>query len=172
MAVEQGYRALGHAPAADERRLVEPKLLGALLLLAELLVGALLFGPVDGMIIGGLGTFLYQVLFSGYGITATTPLWILPYIVCGLAVGAYAKRRDYSLSRAQLIFIMVVSELAITLLNTFALYVDSRLYGYYSAAFVFGTLAVRLAICVAKAVCFGVVLPVLLRPLRKLLRRA
>ena len=70
-------------------------------------IGALLFGPVDGMIIGGLGTFLYQVLFSGYGITATTPLWILPYIVCGLAVGAYAKRRDYSLSRAQLIFIMV-----------------------------------------------------------------
>lgn len=135
-------------------------------------IGALLFGPVDGMIIGGLGTFLYQVLFSGYGITATTPLWILPYIVCGLAVGAYAKRRDYSLSRAQLIFIMVVSELAITLLNTFALYVDSRLYGYYSAAFVFGTLAVRLAICAAKAVCFGVVLPVLLRPLRKLLRRA
>lgn len=84
-------------------------------------IGALLFGPVDGMLIGGLGTFIYQALFSGYGINATTLLWILPYVVCGLSVGAYARRRHFVLNRRQTTFIMLVSELAITLLNTFAL---------------------------------------------------
>ena len=135
-------------------------------------IGALLFGPADGMLIGGIGTFLYQVLWSGYGITLTTALWILPYVVCGFIVGAYSRSKDRQLSRKQLTFIMVVSELAITLLNTLALYVDSRLYGYYSAVFVFGTLAVRLALCVGKAIVYGAVLPALLEPLKKILRQA
>lgn len=61
------------------------------------LLGALLFGPVDGMFIGGIGTLLYQLV--RYGVTATTLLWILPYVVCGLLVGAWARKRDFSLSR-------------------------------------------------------------------------
>ena len=130
-------------------------------------IGALLFGPVDGMLIGGLGTFIYQALFSGYGINATTLLWILPYVVCGLSVGAYARRRHFVLNRRQTTFIMLVSELAITLLNTFALYVDSHIFGYYSAAFVFGTLAVRLALCVAKGIVYGSIMQSLIRPLRR-----
>lgn len=135
-------------------------------------IAALLFGPVDGMIVGGVGTFVYQVLFSGYGITATTALWILPYVACGLMVGLYARRKGYQLTRAQMVFIMIASELTITLLNTFALYVDSKIFGYYSAAFVFGTLALRLAICVAKAAVYGAVLPALLKPLRRVLAKA
>ena len=130
-------------------------------------IGALLFGPVDGMLIGGLGTFIYQALFSGYGINATTLLWILPYVVCGLSVGAYARRRHFVLNRRQTTFIMLVSELAITLLNTFALYVDSHIFGYYSAAFVFGTLSVRLALCVAKGIVYGSIMQSLIRPLRR-----
>lgn len=130
-------------------------------------IGALLFGPIDGMLIGGIGTFIYQVLFSGYGITLTTALWILPYVVSGLLVGTYSKAKDYNLSRGQLIFIILTSELAITLLNTFALYVDSKLYGYYSAAFVFGTFTARLVLCAAKSIAYSVILPALLKPLKK-----
>lgn len=133
-------------------------------------IGALLFGPIDGMIIGGIGTFIYQVLFSGYGFTATTLLWILPYVACGLIVGLYAKRKEFCLNRKQMVFIIVVSELVITLLNTFALYVDSKVMGYYSAAFVFGTLAARLVVCIVKAVIYGEVLPILIKPLKKTLR--
>ena len=44
-------------------------------------LGALFFGPAAGMAIGGIGTFLYQVL--SYGVTVTTVLWIVPYILCG-----------------------------------------------------------------------------------------
>ena len=49
------------------------------------LLGALLFGPVDGMAIGFVGTFLYQLL--RYGISATTMLWILPYAAVGWLAG-------------------------------------------------------------------------------------
>ena len=49
------------------------------------ILAALLCSPLDGAAVGGIGTLLYQLL--RYGVTATTPLWILPYILCGLLVG-------------------------------------------------------------------------------------
>ena len=44
-----------------------------------ILLGALLLGPIDGMAIGGVGTLLYQLV--RYGVSVTTPLWILPYVL-------------------------------------------------------------------------------------------
>lgn len=128
-------------------------------------IGALLYGPVEGALIGGIGTFVYQILLSGYGITATTPLWILPYVVCGLIVGTWSKHRGKQHKHARLSLIIFAAEIVITLLNTLALLVDSLLYGYYTPAFVFGTLVVRLFICGAKAVAYGSVLPKLMRQL-------
>ncbi len=134
-------------------------------------LAALLFGPIDGAIVGFIGTFIYQVLLSGYGITVTTPLWILPYVVCGLVVGFCTNRINPLERRTRTIGAIVMGELLITLLNTLALYVDSVVFSYYSAAFVFGTLAIRLAVCVAKAVVYGALFPSLLKPLLKTIRR-
>ena len=131
-------------------------------------LGALLFGPVDGMLIGGIGTFIYQVLLSGYGISATTVLWILPYVSCGLMDGLCAARMGRG--RGGLFFMLLLSELCITLLNTFALYVDSKIYAYYSPAFVFGTLALRLFLCLVRALVYTALMPPLLGSLKKVLR--
>ena len=60
-------------------------------------------------------------------------------------------------------------ELSITLLNTFALHVDSGLYGYYSAVFVFGTLAARLLVCLLRASFYAVIMPSLPDPLKRTL---
>ena len=129
------------------------------------LIGALLFGPVDGLAVGAVGTLIYQLL--RYGLSVTTLLWILPYALCGLFVGLYAKRRSFDLTQAQTVFIVVVCELMITLLNTGTLYVDSRIYGYYYAGIILGALALRLVLCVAKAVAYAYLLPLLLRALRR-----
>ena len=129
------------------------------------LLGALLFGPVDGMLIGGIGTLSYQLI--RYGITATTPLWIAPYVVCGLLVGAWAHRRDFALSRRQTVVLVVLAELVVTALNTAALYVDSKLYGYWFPGFIQGMLALRLVICVVKAVAFGLILPNVIETVRR-----
>ena len=130
-----------------------------------ILLGALLFGPVDGMLIGGVGTLLYQLV--RYGVTATTPLWILPYVVCGLLVGAWARRRDFALSPRQTVVLVVLAELAVTALNTAALYIDSKLYGYWFPGFILGALGLRLVICVVKAVAFGLILPGVIETVRR-----
>lgn len=115
-------------------------------------LGALFFGPAAGMAIGGIGTFLYQVL--SYGVTVTTVLWIVPYILCGGFVGFVAKWKNFSLTRIQAIGLMVTGELIITLMNTGALYIDSQIYGYYHPTLITGVLALRLLICVIKAVAY------------------
>ncbi len=125
------------------------------------LVGALLFGPLDGLAIGGIGTLLYQVL--RYGVTVTTPLWILPYMLCGLLAGLYARRRDFRLEKRQLAFIVFAMGILVFLLNTLVLYVDSKVYGYYSFVYIFGTFVPRAVLCLAKAAAFTAVMPTLLR---------
>lgn len=125
------------------------------------LIAALLFGPVDGLAVGGIGTLLYQVL--RYGVTATTLLWILPYVLCGLFVGLYAKKNGFRLSGKQLGLAVFASSVMILVLNTAVLYLDSKIYGYYSPVFIFGSLVPRILICLVKAAAFTAVLPTLLR---------
>ena len=122
-----------------------------------ILLGAMLFGPVDGMLIGGIGTLIYQLL--RYGVAMLTPLWILPYVLCGLIVGYWAKKRDFSLSGRERISAVVLAELVVTVLNTGVLYLDSKLMGYWFPGFISGMLTLRLVVCVVKAVVFALVLP-------------
>lgn len=130
-----------------------------------ILLGALVLGPVDGLAVGGVGTLIYQLL--RYGITVTTPLWILPYVICGLLVGLYAKRKDFRLTPRQIMVVVLANELLITVLNTGVIYVDSHIFGYYTPVFVFGALGVRLVIGVIRGIAFGAILPVLIRNLEK-----
>lgn len=129
------------------------------------IVAAVLFGPGAGFLTGLIGAFLEQLV--GFGITVTTLLWILPVAIRGLIVGAYSKRRGFELDFRRLIFITVLSALVLTLLNTLALYVDSIIFNYYSAAFVFGAILPRILTGIVSAVIFSVILP----PLLKLIRR-
>lgn len=133
-----------------------------------IIIGALLFGPLDGFAIGAIGTLSYQLL--RYGVSITTALWILPYALCGLVVGAYSMKNNFELSQKKLCFIVVVSELMVMLLNTVVMYIDSKVYGYYTFAYIFGTFVIRMVICIAKAFVFSAVVPLLLRPIKKALR--
>ena len=130
------------------------------------LFAALMYGPLDGMLVGGVGTFLYQVL--RYGFSATTALWILPYVICGLCAGLYARHYQFNNTPRQLMFIVVVSELLIFVFNTLAIYVDSKIYGYYSFAYVWGSVALRLIIALVKSVAFGLIVPVILKKMSRL----
>ncbi len=130
-----------------------------------ILIGALLFGPVDGMLIGGVGTLIYQIL--RYGVSATTLLWMAPYILCGALVGLYAKKRGFTLNRAQILTVVILNEILITILNTGVIYLDSKLYGYYYPALIYGNLALRFVVCILKAAAFGLILPALLKQIRK-----
>ena len=129
------------------------------------MLGALLFGPVDGALIGLVGTLLYQAL--RYGLTVTTPLWVLPYVVCGLVMGVYAKKCGFALTTKKTILVSIIANLLVTTLNTAAMYLDSKIFGYYSYAVIFGAIVARYVVCVAKSVLFGVLLPPLVKYVRE-----
>lgn len=130
-----------------------------------ILVAAMLLGPLDGLAVGLIGSFLNQMIT--YGFTATTLLWILPAGLRGLLVGLYAKRRGFSLSVRQMIFITVLTALLVTALNTLLLYIDSWIYSYsYIAAL--PTVVLRIIAGVVTAVVFSLLLPTILAALRLL----
>lgn len=127
-------------------------------------VCAVAFSPVDGLIVGFMGEFLSQIL-GPYGMTPTTALWALPEAVRGLLLGVFMlifvkKHLDAtsllkSKSVAWYLLACVVSGVIASLLNTFALYVDSKMFGYYNYYMVFGVLLVRLVLAVLMSGGFG-----------------
>ena len=135
-----------------------------------IIVGALLYGPGGGLMVGLVGAFLGQLMT--YGVTATTVLWIIPPAVRGLLIGLYAKRCGYALSRKQLVGVLIVTSLVVTLLNTGAIYLDSVIYGYYTYAYVFGKVGIRIVSGAVTAVAMAFVTPPVLDMLKRSLRAA
>ena len=122
-----------------------------------LIIASLLFGPVGGLFVGLLGSFLEQLLT--YGLMATTVLWLVPNTVRGLLLGFYFRKKNYRPTRVQLIGVLTVAALITTALNTVVMYLDSVVQGYYSYAYVFGGVVTRVLAGVATAVVMAFVAP-------------
>lgn len=127
-------------------------------------VCAVAFSPIDGLIVGFMGEFLSQIL-GPYGMTPTTALWALPEAVRGLLLGVFmlffvkkqldASRLLKSKAISWYLIACVISGVIASLLNTFALYVDSKMFGYYNHYMVFGVLLIRLILAVIMSAGFG-----------------
>ena len=132
------------------------------------LLAALLFGPADGLTVGLLGGFLGQLL-GPYGVSATTPLWMLPVGALGLIVGLYAKRKSFSPSRRQLAAVVFIALLADTTITTGVMYADCLVYQYsfvtYSPYIVW-----RYAADVIKTGVYALILPPLEAAARKVVQ--
>lgn len=133
-------------------------------------LGALLFGPASGALIAGVGDFIYQIL--RYGFSATTLLWILPYVVSGVTVGWYAKKNNFELGRVKTLMIVLIGEIIITVLNTGVMYIDSKIYGYYSFAYIFGATVMRVVLCIGKGAVFGIAMPPIVSSVKKALSKS
>ena len=137
---------------------------------------ALLFGPVDGLLVGLLGEFLSQVL-GPYGLTPTTLLWCTGETVRGLTLGlCYVLfLRKWLLSGVRLrgkklvvlLVCCVATGVLASLCQTFALYVDSNLMGYYNYHMVFGVMIWRILVYVILSVGFGYLSLPIISALRK-----
>lgn len=131
-----------------------------------ILLGAVLFGPVDGFIIGFLGNVISQLL-GPYGVSATTVLWALPPAVLGLFVGFGAKRmggRIYSVkSVGLLVFLGLLLD---TTLTTGVMWVDCVVYKYSFITYA-PYIIWRYAANIIKAVLYALLLPPVARELRK-----
>ena len=140
-------------------------------------VGGLLFGPLEGMLIAAIGEFFNQTL--SYGVTPTTVLWIIPPAVRGLMIGYAAlalRTGPRSLEeRPGLCYVVCMAvALCTTAVNTLVMYLDSVIMGYYSFAYVFGSAVIRIISGILTAVVVTTVAIPLVRLLRRqvILRRA
>lgn len=95
-----------------------------------LLVASLLFGMADGLLVAGIGEFLYQMLFYSFG--PTTLLWMLPPMLHALIVGLYSQRHGLNLSLKQTAGIVFAAGLVTALFTTIVLYIDAQFWGYPS----------------------------------------
>lgn len=127
------------------------------------LVGALLYGWADGLLIGALGGFLNQLLT--YGLSVTTLLWMLPNMARGLLVGLYAQKHGFAPSLRQTAGIVLASSLLVTTLNTAILWLDGLIF-HYPTAFTLGVIGLRYLSSVVMAVAYMLVTPKTVQLLR------
>ena len=132
-----------------------------------IIIVALVYGPVDALIVGFTGAFLGQLM--SYGFTPTTILWCLPALARGLFVGLFTKKLNPKEEPIKLIIIIVISSLLVTTINTVVMYIDSKLYDYYSYAYIFGALFTRYVTGVVTAIIYSVLTPVIYEPVSKIL---
>lgn len=126
-------------------------------------IAGLLFGPVDGMLVGFVGIFLSQVI--RYGIDASTMLWVAPYVLSGLVVGLGALLCRFRPKFWQLLVILIVDAIVVTGANTVGLYI----YYYYilktPKETLFAAIPVRLAVSAVKGVLYAILMPLLIKGL-------
>ncbi len=130
-----------------------------------IIIAAIVAGPIWGMASGFVGAFIGQMIT--YGFTATTLLWVLPAVIRGAATGLLFIAFKRSCKTYILAVETVISSLLVTTCNTFVMYVDSKLYNYYSYAYVFGGLIPRILSGIITAVVFAVLLPPIIKVLKK-----
>ncbi len=126
-----------------------------------IVLAALCFGPADGVIVGGLGAFFYQVYY--YGVGYTTALWMVPAVVRGLFLGLIAKKKRFDMKNTETLVYVIISSLIVTGLNTVITYLDGLIW-HYSVA-VLAMLPWRVLCSVIVAVLYGVLAPVLVKAL-------
>ena len=109
------------------------------------LIIAFLCGPVEGLVSGLLGTFLSQLLT--FGITVTTPLWILPYAIQALLAGIFFRKFQQKISVKVFGISVFASGLAAVILNWAASYVDGVVvFKYLTLSVLLALIPVRLLV--------------------------
>lgn len=103
--------------------------------LLPVLVAAMLFGPVDGAIVGFIGNCLFQ-LTGPYGISVTTVLWALPEAVRGIAIGiTLGKGKWQTMPMPKIMTTLIIISVVFTSLTTGVMYVDCLIFKYSFLAY-------------------------------------
>ena len=130
------------------------------------LVISFLLGPWHGLVSGLVGTFLSQLL--SYGITVTTPLWILPYAVQAMTAGLIFQTLKRKISVRNMAFCVFPAGLAAVIINLIASYVDGVVvFKYMTIEVLLGLIPVRLLVWIGLSVIYTAITYAITRALRK-----
>ena len=160
-----------------------------------ILIIAVLYGPFYGFAVGLIAAILSQLLT--FGITPTTPFWILPPAIHGLVMGLlykafgrkprfvpkegsyldrlFKKEGQFSKVRKTILsgllnpltVCVFASGLVNTICNLAATYFDSKVWNYYYEGYILVLIPIRLVNWAMTAVVSSVILIVVINVLRK-----
>lgn len=128
---------------------------------------ALLCGPLEGFVCGFIGTFISQMIT--YGITITTPIWLIPGalagLVCGLVYKAFKRK-----TKAVPIGVSVCAGIfTLVLCNFSGTYLDGVVILKYSTMeILLAALPVRVGVGICLAVIYTIVAVPVCRALQKM----
>ncbi|MCI9610223.1 MAG: folate family ECF transporter S component [Oscillibacter sp.] len=133
-------------------------------------IAALLFGPLDAVVVAMVGEFFKQLLT--YGVTYTTVLYLIPPALRGLVVGLgalLALRGGQRLEKRRMVCcaVCILAAVCTTVGNTLVNWLDSVLLGYYTPALIFGDLIWRLIVGIINAAVMASLAMPLVKALRK-----
>ncbi len=130
-----------------------------------ILVAAVIFGPLGGMLTGLVGEFVHQLLL--YGLDATTVFWLMPYVIEGLVAGFIAKPHIPNLEKKHLVLAIAIGELTLTTIVTPVNWIAATIqgWGYWQA--IAAAIPFRLLVMVIRIVIYIFILPLLYKSLKK-----
>lgn len=133
-----------------------------------ILIVSVFGGPLWGAMTGFVGAFISQLR---WGLEAMTILWILPEVARGLVMGLLFLAFKKSLKPWFLGIGVAVSSVTVTVLNTLALIVNYFIYGgKKGVAAILLEMPGRLALGLVTAVILTVLLPLIVHPLKKVIK--
>lgn len=118
-----------------------------------LLFSGLMFGPAVGALSGIVVGFIAQ-LTSQYGLSITSPLWMIAPILWGGLSGIISKffrKKENNFSVKNIILSVAVTSFMVSLVNSNVMYLDGMILGYVveqTAVNIIIRFAISLALCV------------------------
>lgn len=131
-----------------------------------LMIAGIIFGYKTGLLAGLIMAMISQLILSDYGITPTTPLWMIAPILFGLLSGLIIKIFKDKISVISILVSVVITSIFVSLSNSLALYVDGIVFDY-DTKITFVLIMIRILSSIIVACIYIPVLYILSKRLKK-----
>lgn len=130
------------------------------------IIAAVFYGPVAGLATGLVGTFLSQLLT--FGITVTTPLWIIPGTLHGLTMGLFHLAFKRKMKLVPIGICIFISGFITLLANLGATYFDSVIFHYFWEGYIISVIPLRLLNWVITCIIYCAVVMVIIKAIARI----
>ena len=131
-----------------------------------LMIAGIIFGYKTGLLAGLIMAIISQLVLSEYGITPTTPLWMIAPIIFGLLSGLIIKIFKDKISVISILISVVITSILVSLANSLALYVDGIVFDY-DTKITFVLIIIRILSSIVVACIYIPILYILSKRLKK-----
>lgn len=131
-----------------------------------LMIAGIIFGYKTGLLAGLIMAIISQLVLSEYGITPTTPLWMIAPIIFGLLSGLIIKIFKDKISVISILISVVITSIFVSLANSLALYVDGIVFDY-DTKITFVLIIIRILSSIVVACIYIPILYILSKRLKK-----